>query len=271
MPHLAIINRFPAGHTYPLGEALIKLGYQVQLCQLRCVTARDGVCVNDLPLQADVVLWRVGEKEWASAINLLAACEAQGIKTLNSSQAIAVCANKWQCHHQLQQSGLPSVPSSLVTPGSIITPLPDRRIIKPVYGAGGEGVTELAGGESVKVSALSLLQTHLGGWENFARINIVGGRSLGGMQRQTSPGKQVNNLQQGGQARAWAAPAEAEQLAIAAAAACGTEIAAVDVVHWDNKWWVLEINSSPGYSGMIELHGPAYHDHLAAAISRLLI
>ena len=271
MPRLVIINRFNANHAYPLGDAFLKLGYQVQLCPLECVTALDGLYVNDLPLQADAVLWRVGESEWASAISLLTACEAQGIKTLNSSQAIAVCANKWECHKQLQQSGLRSVPSLLVTPGTKITPLPYRRIIKPVFGAGGEGIAEIAAGESASAPSLSLLQTHLGRWENFARVNVVGGHSLGGMQRQAPQGSQVNNLERGGRPRAFEVPAEAEELAIAAAAACGAEISAVDVVYWEGEWWVLEINSSPGYSGMVELKGSAYYHRLSAAISSLFV
>jgi glutathione synthase/RimK-type ligase-like ATP-grasp enzyme len=91
------------------------------------------------------------------------------------------------------------------------------------------------------------------------------------MQRQAPQGSQVNNLERGGRARAFEVPAEAKELAIAAAAACGAEISAVDVVYWEGEWWVLEINSSPGYSGMVELEGPAYHHRLSAAISSLFV
>jgi D-alanine-D-alanine ligase-like ATP-grasp enzyme len=48
-----------------------------------------------------------------------------------------------------------------------------------------------------------------------------------------------------------------------AAKACEIAWAGVDLVWWQEQWWVVEINSSPGYNGHLAIEGVGFVERVA--------
>jgi glutathione synthase/RimK-type ligase-like ATP-grasp enzyme len=77
----------------------------------------------------------------------------------------------------------------------------------------------------------------------------------------------ANNFDLGGEIVAWEAPGEVIDLARRAHQLSGTFFSAVDLVETENIWQIMEINSTPGYRGLVELYGEDIHRRVAKEIA----
>lgn len=260
---VGIVNRFTlaqlnGSEIYPLAASFENLGCQVLLCQL---TETGPLIDNDLDFNA--CLWRASETLADRAIPYLRFCHQRGITTINSDKAISFAANKWTTHYLLTEAGISSLPTSLVSAGEAIPSSASARVLKPVGGAGGVAVRLIEAGSSDMAYEPSVIQPFAG--KDIGRIFLAGGRLLGSMRRRQEPGQLADNYEQGGHPEWWSAPEEAIDLAVQAAAALGVYLAGVDLVYFNGSWSCLEVNSSPGYRGFVDLLGPEIHEHVALA------
>jgi len=100
------------------------------------------------------------------------------------------------------------------------------------------------------------------------RVFVVGGRTLGAIERRTSDGGWRTNVSRGGSARPFDLPPAWEQLALRAAAAIGADYAGIDLLpSREGPVFVLEVNGIPGWQGLQQATGldvaGALVEHLA--------
>jgi ribosomal protein S6--L-glutamate ligase len=101
------------------------------------------------------------------------------------------------------------------------------------------------------------------------RVFVIGGRIIGAMKRKAAPHEWRSNIHIGGQGFQHK-PSKAEaETALKAAAAVGVEIAGVDLISVSDKPYVIEVNASPGFRGLLGATGINAADEIAKyAISK---
>src|SRR5690606_22339490 len=82
------------------------------------------------------------------------------------------------------------------------------------------------------------------------RCFVVGGKVVATMRRQAPKGDFRSNLHRGGKARAVAATAAEQEVAVRAAQLLGLGVAGVDLIRSTRGPLVLEVNASPGLEGI---------------------
>ncbi|MBD3250721.1 MAG: 30S ribosomal protein S6--L-glutamate ligase, partial [Candidatus Pacebacteria bacterium] len=86
------------------------------------------------------------------------------------------------------------------------------------------------------------------------RFFIIGKKLIAAMKRtRQDPNSFLNNISQGGRGEVYNATKKEEELAILAAQSLGYEIAGVDLIKDKGKMKIMEVNRSPGYSGLMKL------------------
>lgn len=208
-------------------------------------------------------------------LGLLHALAAAGVPVWNAPRAIEACVDKAQTTWRLQRAGLPTPDTWALESRDEAAALvaaeatPERPLVlKPLFGSQGKALRLVAGPDDLPpaeaVSGVYYLQRFVGprfadvaaGTAGFHdhRVLVAGGRALAGMIRRGTGW--ITNIKQGATAEAWAPDAEAERLALAAAAAVGADYAGVDLIadgHGD--YLVLEVNSMPAWSGLQTVTG----------------
>jgi tetrahydromethanopterin:alpha-L-glutamate ligase len=208
-------------------------------------------------------------------LGLLHALAEAGVPVWNAPRAIEACVDKAQTTWRLQRAGLPtpdtwaleSHEAALVLVAAEATP--ERPLVlKPLFGSQGKALRLVAGPDGLPppetVSGVYYLQRFVGrrspdlsaGAAGFHdhRVLVAGGRALAGMTRRGTGW--ITNIKQGATAEAWVPDAEAERLAVAAAAAVGADYAGVDLIaDGEGGYLVLEVNSMPAWSGLQTVTG----------------
>lgn len=275
MSRIAIINRFSAlpDDTYPFGDAFISLGHDVQKCDLAqmMVDATGQLCCDSEPVVADAILWRVVDRYWQSGMHLMRAVNKQTM-AINASETVRLCADKQLTTTTLHARRIPTAPGVLLPAGALLEAQSQPRVVKPLDVGGGDDIMLIPAGEpyTAPEDAPRLIQPFFGGDEQFMRVLVVGGSVLGAMQRRGQPGMLANNLQQGGEPVVSTVTEEIMDVSLRATITFGAVITGVDLVHWQGQWRVLEINSTPGYRGFVQLHGEQFHERVATALSAVI-
>lgn len=87
------------------------------------------------------------------------------------------------------------------------------------------------------------------------RVFCVGYKALGAMKRFIPTGDFRANISQGGRGEKIVLPKEAIEIAENAAEITKTEIAGVDLIESNGKYYVIEVNQAPQFRGFIEYTG----------------
>lgn len=194
---------------------------------------------------------------------LVARClEFAGFRVINGSDSILRTKDKFRCLLELAAKGIPTVPSALIRSLKGIRDL--RRnlgdlpfVIKTLRSMGGYGVT-LAENQVALRSALQIVWQS---WQDTVvqkyiksmppvdyRVIVAGGRALCSVMR-TGRGDFRTNLHQGGSCAKAVLSSKVLGLAIRSASVMGLSLAAVDMVRSGQDYFILEVNSSPGFEG----------------------
>jgi [lysine-biosynthesis-protein LysW]--L-2-aminoadipate ligase len=197
-------------------------------------------------------------------------CEALGMPVLNSAAAIQACGDKWQTSQALAAAGLPAPRTALgLTPEAALAALAQLgypALIKPLVGSWGRLIVtlrdeQMAEGVLDYVRALPGPQSHLVYVQELIakpgrdiRAIVVGGEFTGAVYR-VADGLRTN-VARGARTRPCPESAELTKLAVAAAAAVGADIAAVDLIEdADGRLLLLEVNHRVEFSGFAEAAG----------------
>jgi [lysine-biosynthesis-protein LysW]--L-2-aminoadipate ligase len=221
-----------------------------------------------------------GQPSWRGVLNreigqvraLYAAriCEGQGLPVLNSAAAIQVCGDKWQTSRALAAVSLPTPRTALaLTPEAALAALAEigyPALIKPLVGSWGRLIVTLRDEHMADevfdyVRCLPGPQSHLVYVQELIakpgrdiRAIVVGGEFLGAVYR-IAEGTRTN-VARGARTQPCPESAELSKLAVAAAAATGADIAAVDLIEdEDGRLLLLEVNHRAEFSGFQEAAG----------------
>lgn len=216
--------------------------------------------------------------------------EAMGIPLFNSSNSIAVCDNKILMYQALATAGI-SIPKTIIAPkifpgttpvqldsfNPAIAELGFPMVVKEAFGSFGEQVYLIHSIEELhqKISDIGTnpfvlqeyIQTSHG---RDIRINIVGGRIVASMMR-TSETDFRANVSSGGSMQQYTPTEKESELAIAAAAAVGTDFAGVDLLFGPGgEPLVCEVNSNAHIRSIYECTGVDVTESIISYIKEVL-
>jgi RimK family alpha-L-glutamate ligase len=223
-------------------QALVRLGADdVALGRLDVLPSLDGI------------------EAGAWALDLI---ERNGVTVLNGHAALTTAHDKLATAGALLRAGVRHPPSAHVAPWLPPPPLEPPLVLKPRFGSWGRDVVR-CDDELDLVEALGRLRHRV--WFNATggivqrlvaprgydlRIVVAGGRVVGAVRRVAAPGEWRTNVALGARRIPVTPPAEAADLAIAAAAAVGLDLAGVDLLPSPDGWTVLEVNGAVDFSGL---------------------
>jgi len=218
-----------------------------------------------------------------SRVGLLSALAEMGVDIVNSVSSILQMRNKAETMRKLVTGGLP-VPRTLITE-SIEDAADFVRnnfpcVLKPITGFGGFGVQlidrpfdleniydYLKFHSQMFGKGAYLLQEYIRGPGFDVRAFVLDNEVIATMQRVSSRGEFVTNLHAGGRPR----PNDIDviELAIQAARSVKGRMVGVDLLpDRGGDLWVLEVNATPGWTGLERVTGTDIAGYVADSISR---
>jgi RimK family alpha-L-glutamate ligase len=193
-------------------------------------------------------------------LNALAALAERGVHVLNPPNALLTAHDKLLTARALGSAGVPHPRVRLLLPGRPQEELELPAVVKPRFGSWGRDVflcrdageleaalTALAGRswfrrQGAIVQELVPLRGH------DLRLVVAGGTVVGAVRRLVAPGEWRTNVALGGLRRAVDPPAEAVELALAAAGAADADLVGVDLLPADGGYVVLELNGAVDFT-----------------------
>jgi len=210
----------------------------------------------------DVALGRLDVKPTLDGVDdgvaELAQLAARGVRVLNGPRTLLAAHDKLLTARALIQAGVPHPATTLFTAGDETPPLEPPVVIKPRFGSWGADVFRCDDGESLRRCLDLLPEKHWfrtqgaivqdlippRGWD--LRLIVAGGRVIGAVSRVAAPGEWRTNVALGAvRAPVFEPPAEACDLAIAAADAVDGHLVGVDLLPTPaGGYVVLELNGA---------------------------
>ena len=211
-----------------------------------------------------VVIPRIGRSLTDFGVLLLNHLELMGIPTTLSARGLATARNKFATMQRLRGAGLRIPESFLVASkikaGDVIERTPPPLILKLLSGTQGVGVMKVEKVSDVgpiidtlvELKQLILIQSYIPNPGEDVRMFVIGDEVVGAMVRKASPLEWRSNIHLGGKGVLYA-PTEAEgEMAVKAARAAGVEIAGVDMIMSKEGPYMIEVNASPGFKGLMK-------------------
>ena len=218
----------------------------------------------------DLVMPRQGSPMGEYGFVLLRQFELMGIPLVNGIRGVTIARNQFMSLQRLAGSGVPVPEACFVNRRDMFFDGIARLggypvVVKQVDGMGGDGVEKL----DSPTDAKAYLEAHFVPVKGIVlqryippenrqdlRLLVVGDRVAGAMALTPQPGQFKANIHQQGDARAFSPSPDLERTAVAAARACGLDIAGVDMmISSDTGAQVIEVNYSPGFSGLEKATG----------------
>ena len=273
---LAILSRIRGLYaTSRLAETARRRGHTVRVLDpLRCglYIGPDGLRMTYKQRSVQGyhgVIPRIGHTITRYGVAVLRQFQAMGVYTPNSPQSILAARDKLCTHQLLTAAGIP-MPATIFADhlddrqGLLAALGPSPHIVKLTEASQGAGVmlADATGASSAVVDALHGLHACFLMQRFIAEANgcdrrcfVIGDRVVASMTRQAQPGDFRANLSLGGVVAPALATAAEEDLAVRAAAVLGLAIAGVDLIQTSSGPMVLEVNASPGLSGIERASG----------------
>lgn len=201
----------------------------------------------------------------------LRALRARGVGLLNGPETVRACHDKLVTALRLGRAGLPHPETAYLSAASSrhdVSRLRFPLVLKPRFGSRGEHVATCEdqgelGGLLARLRQHAwfraqgvLLQELVPPTGHDLRILVAGGRAVGAVRRIAPPGEWRTNVALGATRRPVRPEPQASELAVAAAAATGAELAGVDLIpRPDGSLAVLEVNAAPEFTAAYSLDG----------------
>jgi RimK family alpha-L-glutamate ligase len=194
---------------------------------------------------------------------------SRGVTVLNGPEAILACHDKLVTALRLGRAGLPHPETAYLSAASTRRDVSRLRfpvVVKPRFGSRGEHVSVC---EDQDELGTLLPQLRRLGWfrrqgaliqelvppaGHDLRILVAGGHVAGAVRRGAPPGEWRTNVSLGAVRRPVRPQPHECRLAVAAAAAAGTDLAGVDLIpRPDGSLGVLEVNGAPEFTAAYSL------------------
>ena len=242
-------------------------GHEVHLLSLlefSVSTGEPALLYSGEPLPPlDAAIIRLGTQLPGLAVAVGRALESGGVSLLDSVQSLEVARDKFETLRLLKSSGLPVPDTELVRDLDQLEAAVRRVggapvVIKPLHGAQGQGTIlaeSAAGAVSMMQSILFqsrefLIQRFIPCAGEDIRVIVVDGQVVAAMRRKAPAGDFRSNLARGGSARVEEVTPELGHLAVSATETVGLRCSGVDLLPGPDGPLMLEINGSPGLTGI---------------------
>jgi ribosomal protein S6--L-glutamate ligase len=229
----------------------------------------------------DAVIPRIGRSLTEFGAMILNHFAILQVPTTLSSDALVTARNKFRALQTLATRGVPIPPTRLIAsrvPSSVLArELPYPIVIKLLSGTHGIGVMRVM--ENLDVAQIIdtlcelnqpvCLQKYLDNPGEDIRAFIVDSQVVATMKRVAPPGEWRSNIHLGAKAVPYTLGPDEEELAIQAAEAIHAGVAGVDLISTPEGLYVIEVNASPGFRGLMSVSGVNVADAIVDYAIRL--
>jgi RimK family alpha-L-glutamate ligase len=193
-------------------------------------------------------------------LDILRAIEEYGIRLINSRESLEIASDKFLTSVFLEKHNI-QTPKTIICEDphdalQMYEELGSDVILKPLFGSKGIGISRLNDkgfAENVIISLGQLnevfyLQEFIEHYNRDIRIFVIGNKAIAGMYRVSDNWK--TNVYAGAEVKPIELTDELERLAVKAAQVTKTEIAGVDILESEDGYYVIEVNSIPGFTAL---------------------
>ncbi len=284
--YIAILTRNINGWgTQQLVKAINSEGYRPLPVRFRDIYVRIdndsyGIYAQNIDLAKEVkavIVRPIGRCSLDQAIfriDLLHALEELGIIVINKASAIEKAIDKYRALHILRMNGVP-VPPTVITEKAVHIYRSSRKylqarmrsgfIIKPLFGSRGFGILKFSKNHIDHVWRIVTdleylrhviyVQKYLRHGGRDIRIFIIDNEVIAAMYREAKYSWKTNIAQGGKPIPLNNLSKELEELAVKTAKLLECEVAGIDIVETKEGYYVLEVNSQPGFKALQEVTG----------------
>lgn len=222
----------------------------------------------------DVALARIDVRRTLDGVepglDLLEPLALRGVRVLNPARALLTVHDKLRTSAALRAAGVPHPWTEHVRNAHELLRLEPPFVVKPRFGSWGHDVVRCRNRDEVEVWASELqrrmwfrrtgavVQELLPPPGHDLRLLVARGRVFGGVERVAQPGEWRTNVSLGAVRRHVAPSQEACELALAAAAAVGIDVAGVDLLPVAGSYVPIELNGAADFDEVYSLDGSIY-------------
>ena len=211
----------------------------------------------------DAVVPRIGRSLTQLGVMLLKQFELMKIPSTLSIQGLTTARNKYLTLQALHAAGI-RIPESVLIASRNKTGEPTEYLSPPLVmkllsGTQGVGVMRVRDVKEAgpiidtlsELDQMICLQKFLPNPGEDIRVFLVDGQVVAAMKRQAAPNEWRSNIHMGGRGIPHKPTPEEAEASIRSAEAVGVEIAGVDIITVENQPYVIEVNASPGFRGLL--------------------
>jgi len=213
--------------------------------------------------EVDAAIPRIGRSLTQLGVMLLKQFELMKIPTTLSIQGLTTARNKYLTLQALHASGV-KIPESVLIASRMKSEEPTEYLSPPLVmkllsGTQGVGVMRVRDVKEAgpiidtlsELDQMICLQKFLPNPGEDIRVFLVGGQIVAAMKRKAAENEWRSNIHMGGVGIAHKPTGQETEVAIKAAEAVAVEIAGVDLITVDDQPYVIEVNASPGFRGLL--------------------
>jgi gamma-F420-2:alpha-L-glutamate ligase len=213
----------------------------------------------------DFVLPRMGAGTTYQALSLIRHFEKTGVFVLNSTKSIELTKDKLYTQQTLVENGIPA-PKTMFMKFPVDVDLVERHlhfpvVVKTVTGSQGNGVFLSRNKRSFRNLMLLLdavnrhtdviVQEFISTSAGYdVRILAIDGNVVACMERHSGDGDFKANISMGGTAVRYKVTPEIEKITMQVSNALDLNVAGIDLLFGEDRFYVCEASSSPGFRGM---------------------
>ncbi len=223
----------------------------------------DGKSFADL----DSVIPRIGRSLTQLGLMILKQLELMEVPSTLSMNGLLVARNKYLTLQALHAAGIRIPESVLIAsrnrneePTENLTPPLVMKLLSGTQGIGVMLVNDVKEAGPIidtlsELDQMICVQKFLPNPGEDIRVFVVGSEIVGAMKRKAGANEWRSNIHIGGQGVAYEPSEEEKEAALNASFAVGVEIAGVDLISVENEPYVIEVNASPGFRGLLAATG----------------
>src|SRR5208282_578399 len=236
----------------------------------------DAIYENKSLHRLDATIPRIGRSLTQLGVMLLKHLELMKIPSTLSVNGLLTARNKYFTLQALHAVGVR-------IPESVLIALRDRNedlmeylsppiVLKLLTGTQGIGVMRVRDVKEAgpiidtlsELDQMICLQRYIPNPGEDLRVFVAGGEVVAAMKRKAAPHEWRSNIHIGGHGVAYKLSNAESEAALKAADAVGVEIAGVDLISAKGNPFVIEVNASPGFRGLLAATGINAADKIAA-------
>jgi ribosomal protein S6--L-glutamate ligase len=235
----------------------------------------DAIYENRSLRKLDVVIPRIGRSLTQLGLMLLKHLELMEIPSTLSAYALLTARNKYFTLQALHAAGVrfpESVLIALRDRNDLLGYLSPPLVLKLLTGTQGIGVMRVRDVKEAgpiidtlsELDQMICLQKYVPNPGEDLRVFVIDGEIVAAMKRKAAPQEWRSNIHIGGHGVAHKLTETESETALKAADAVGVEIAGVDLISAKGNPFVIEVNASPGFRGLLAATGINAADKIAS-------